>query len=147
MGLLSRSRHSGKELNSLSSGSENELIQLIDRLLDGSDHILQPLSAGHEFSQVGVVINSDGHRLFSRTMFSDLLSMEVVQVLLTTLFLDRIGGNWWQVGVLRVRPGLFAISDYGDELVVAGNKISGNLGGGPPSRAKIFTVETRQHRE
>ena len=39
-GLLSRSRHSGDELDSLSRGSEKELIQLVDRRLDGSDHIL-----------------------------------------------------------------------------------------------------------
>ena len=30
MGLLSKSRHSGDELDSLSGGSEKELIQLVD---------------------------------------------------------------------------------------------------------------------
>ena len=38
-------------------------------------------------------------------MFMDLLSVEVVQVLLTTFFLDGIGSSWWRVGVLSVRPG------------------------------------------
>ena len=38
-GLLSWSHQSG-QLNSLSSGSDKELIQLIDCHLDGSDHIL-----------------------------------------------------------------------------------------------------------
>ena len=38
-GLLSRSSRRLKELDSLSSGLENELVQLIDRTLDGFDHI------------------------------------------------------------------------------------------------------------
>ena len=95
-GLLSWSLQSGNELNSLSGGSDKELIQLVDRRLDGSDHILQPLSAAaREFSQVGVIISSDDHRLFSMTMFRDLVSIEVIWVLLVALFLDGINGSWW----------------------------------------------------
>ena len=79
----------------MSDGSDKELIQLIDCRLDGSDHILQPLNAAHEFSQVGAVVSIDGCRFFSRAMFKDLLSVEVVQVLLATLFLDGIGSSRW----------------------------------------------------
>ena len=75
----------------MSGGSEKELVQLIDCRLDSSDHILQPLNAAREFSQVNVVINSNGHQLFSRALFRDFLNAEVVQVLLASMFLDEIG--------------------------------------------------------
>ena len=93
-GLLNRSRRNWEELNSLSSGLEKELVQLIHYRLNDFDHVLQPLSATSEFSYVGIVINSDGHQLFSRTMFRDILSVEVILVLLATLLLDEIGGSW-----------------------------------------------------
>ena len=89
----------------MSGGLEKELVQLIDRRLDGFDHIFHPLSAAREFSQVNNVVNNDGHRLFPRAMFMDLLHMEVVYVQLTALFKDWFGGRRWCIGVLSVRPG------------------------------------------
>ena len=104
-GLLSRSCRSLEELDSLSGGSEKELVQLVDRRMDGSAHIFHPLSAAREFSQVDTIVSSDGHRLFPRAMFRDLIRMEVVHVLLTALFRDCFGSMRWCIGVLSVRPG------------------------------------------
>ena len=105
MGLLSRSCCGLEELDSLSGGSEKELAQLIDLRMDGSDHIFHPLNAAREFSKVDTVVSNDGHRLFSRAMFRDLLHMEVVHVLLTILFGDWFGGRRWCIEVLSVRLG------------------------------------------
>ena len=49
-GLLSWSCQSEEELNSLSSGSDKELIQLIDHCLDSSDHVIQLLGAARQIS-------------------------------------------------------------------------------------------------
>ena len=104
-GLLRWSRQWGKEVNSLPNSLDRELLQLIDRRLSGSYHILQPLGVAHQLPQVGTIVSFDGHWFFPRTMLRNLLSMGVVQVLLIVLFLDEIGRRWWQVGVLSVRPG------------------------------------------
>ena len=89
----------------MSGGSKKELVQLIYHRLDGSNHVFHPLNVAREFSQVYTVVSSDDHRLFSRAMFRDLVHIEVVNVLLTTLFWDWFGGKRWCIGVLSVRPG------------------------------------------
>ena len=76
---------------------DKEFIQLIDSHLDGSYHVLLPLGVTCQPPHVGTIVSFDGYWFFPRTMLRNLLSMVVVQVLLTALLLDEIIGSWWQV--------------------------------------------------
>ena len=75
-------------MDSLSSGMEKELVQLVDRTLDGFNHIFHVLSAARDLSLVDAIVRDKGHRLFPRVMFRELLHMEVIHVLMTTLLGD-----------------------------------------------------------
>ena len=99
------SRQIGEELNSLPSSLDKELVQLIDYYLDGSDQVLQLVSATQQLSQVGAIISFDDHRLFPRIMLRSLFRTVVIQVWLIALLLDGIGEWWWQVEMLSARPG------------------------------------------
>ena len=94
----------GKELNSLSSILDKELVQMVDRCLDSPDHVLQPISATCQLLQVGVVISFSDHQLFSWTVLLDLLSTIVIQVWLSVVLLGRISRWWRQAKMLSLRP-------------------------------------------
>ena len=87
-GLLSRSSRSLKELDSLSSSLEKELVQLTDRTLDGFDHVFHTLSAACDISQVDAIIGDKGHRFFPWSMFRELFHVEVIYAVMTTLLED-----------------------------------------------------------
>ena len=78
---------------------------MVYRRLDGSDHVFHPLNVVHEIAQVDAIVRDDGHWLFPRAMFRELIHMEVVHVLLTTLLVDWFSSRKWCIRVLTVRHG------------------------------------------